>query len=106
MRILLDENLPADFAALVTGHSVDAVTKVGWTGIRNGDLLRLAARDFEVFVTMDRNIEHQQNLSRWKLRIIVLPAPSNRLPHFAPLAPALMKALRKIKPGQLLSIGS
>jgi hypothetical protein len=53
---------------------------------------------------MDQNIQHQQNLAMRKLRIIVLRAPSNRMPHLWPLVPSVLQVLRKIKPGQILSI--
>ena len=106
MRILLDENLPADLAGMLSGHRVDTVAGAGWAGIRNGTLLRLAASRYEAFITMDSNIQHQQNLAQWKLPIIVLRAPSNRMLHLKPLIPAIVDALRKIKSGQLLSVGS
>lgn len=106
MRILLDENLPADLALLLAGHDVDTVTKAGWSGVQNGKLLQLADQNYEAFLTMDRNIEHQQNLAIRKVRIIVLRAPSNRIAHLAPLVPMIIETLRKIKPGQLRSIGA
>ena len=81
------------------------VTGAGWAGIQNGKLLRLAAERYDVFVTMDGSIEHQQNRSQLKLRIVVLRAALNRLQHLVPLVPELLRALQKIKPGQLVLVG-
>ena len=62
MRILLDENFPADFSKLLVGHEVFTVHSLGWSGVKNGELLRRAHSVCEVFVTLDRNLEFQQNL--------------------------------------------
>jgi predicted nuclease of predicted toxin-antitoxin system len=105
MRILFDENLPVDLADKVSGHHVVTVRDAGWAGIQNGKLLRLANEHYAVFVTMDRSLEHQQNLAALRLRIILKRALSNRMIHLNPLIEALRDVLRKIKPGQLVSIG-
>ena len=85
---------------------MDTVATVGWAGIQNWELLRLARERYEVLVTMDRSLEHQQNLALLRLRIVLLRAPSNRMLHLRPLIPFVLEALRKIKPGQLISIGA
>ena len=79
----------------------------GWAGLRNGDLLRrAAAAGFEVFVTGDRNLTYQQNLSGSPLRIIVLVAKSNRLDDLLPLIPALLLAIEGARPGEIRRVGS
>ena len=62
--ILLDEDLPRRLASLLVGHNVSTVQHSGWTGIKNGKLLVLAAAEFDVFLTMDRNLEFQQKPCR------------------------------------------
>ena len=62
MRVLLDESLPRQLARLLPEHDVRTVAAVGWTGIRNGELLKLAVDNFDAFLTADQNVEHQQNL--------------------------------------------
>lgn len=57
MRILLDESLPHDLAPLIIGHDVSTVGAEGWSSVKNGKLLALAATTFEVFITADRNLE-------------------------------------------------
>jgi predicted nuclease of predicted toxin-antitoxin system len=68
MRILLDEDLPRRFADLLVGHQVSTVQRSGWSGIKNGQLLALAAPQFDVILTMDRNIEFQQNVAAFRLQ--------------------------------------
>lgn len=105
MRILLDENIPVAFAAELIGHDVDTVTGVGWAGVKNGKLLRLASETYDAFVTMDRSIEHQQNVSELPFGIVVLRAPSNRLVHLRPLAPGILAVLADLAPGRLQHVG-
>jgi predicted nuclease of predicted toxin-antitoxin system len=62
MRILLDENFPLDFARLLAGHEVYTVHSLSWSGVKNGELLRRAKDVCDVFVTLDRNLEFQQNI--------------------------------------------
>ena len=106
MRILLDENIPVDLATQLVGHQVDTVAGVGWAGIANGKLLDRASERYEAFVTMDRNIEYQQNISKLPIRVVVLRAPSNRLVHLRPLVPTILHALAALAPGQLTHVGA
>ena len=80
VRVLLDEQLPRHLARELRGHDVSTVQQKGWAGLKNGELLRMAAdAGFDVFVTADRNLEFQQNLSQTGLGVILLVAPSNAL---------------------------
>jgi len=106
VRILLDENIPVAFAAELSGHDVDTVTGVGWAGVKNGQLLRLASETYDAFVTMDRSIEQQQKVSELPFGIVVLRAPSNRLVHLRPLAPAILNVLQELAPGRLQHVGA
>ena len=63
MRILLDESLPRPLARLLTEHEVRTVAAMGWAGTRNGELLQLAAGEFEALLTADQNLEHQRRAS-------------------------------------------
>ena len=63
MRVLLDENLPHDLTEALVGLEVVTVQDVGWAGVKNGELLRRASGQVDAFVTMDRNLRHQQNLA-------------------------------------------
>lgn len=101
MRILLDEDLPRRLGALLAGHEVNTVQRSGWSGIKNGRLLSLAAARFDVFLTMDQNLEFQQNLSSLPIAVLVNEAPSNRIEALQPLAPAVLRALNHLPPRTL-----
>jgi len=76
-----------------------------WAGLKNGELLRVAAdAGFEVLVTADRNLQFQQNLSQSRLGIILLIAPSNALEDILPLVPNLLATILKASPGRLLRV--
>ena len=106
MRILLDENIPIDFAAELQGHEVSTVVELGWSGVLNGELMRRARDRFEVFVTLDRNIEFQQNIPVLSFGIIIVRALSNRMIHLRPLTSAILVAVSAAKPGQLQKVGT
>ena len=93
MRIQLDESLPRPLARLLPEHEVRTVAAMGWTGIRNSELLQLAAGEFDAFLTADQNLEHQQNLNALPIAIVLLVAPTNRIEYFRPLIPALLRTL-------------
>ena len=106
MRILLDENLPVDLAAELADHEVASVIRLGWQGIKNSDLLRRARGRFEVLLTMDSNLEFQQNVAGFEVAILVLVACSNRMVHLRPLVPGILTALKTVRAGELRRVGS
>ena len=74
--------------------------------MKNGERLALAAAEFDVFVTMDRNFEFQQNLGALPIAVLVIEVVSNRLQHLAPIVPAILKGLDDIPPRSLRRIGA
>jgi hypothetical protein len=72
MKILLDECVPWPMHKFLTGHECTTAQQRGWGGIKNGDLLRLAETEFELFITSDQNIRYQQNLAGRKIAILEL----------------------------------
>ena len=104
MRILLDENLDWRLKRSLPGHVVDSVQLNGWAGIENGELLTQAATEFDVFITMDGNIQFQQDYAKLALIIVTLKAPSNRLKDTLPLMARVLAALPSLKPGTLTVI--
>ena len=105
MRVLLDENLPRALATEFTGHEVSTVQAVGWSGTTNGELLRRAQGTFDALLSMDRGLQHQQNLSTLRLRIVGIRAPSNRMVHLRPLVGGILDTLASLPPGQLGEVG-
>jgi len=106
MRVLLDENLPRRLLGLLgEDHAAVTVAKAGWKGKKNGELLAAAEGEFDVLLTMDRGIEHQQNLSRFDLAIVRLVAPGNTYEDLAPLMAEVDTAIRRARPGRVLRVG-
>lgn len=106
MRLLLDESVPVKFRHLLPTHDVRTVVEKGWTGIKNGKLLVLAATEFDAFVTVDKNLPYQQNLTTLPVTVIVLDALSNDLPALLPLIPALERALASMKSRTFMLVSS
>jgi len=102
--VLLDECLDWRLARDLKPHRVSTVAKAGWSGLKNGVLLRHAAAEFDVFVTVDRNLSFQQKLIDFDIAVLVLQAPSNRLSALLPLAPKLVSAIATAKPGHVVFI--
>jgi len=77
---------------------------MNWAGIKNGNLLALAQKQFDVFITVDRNISFQQHLPKFHIAVLILRGKTNRLADLKPLIPRLLKALPDIKPQRLTII--
>jgi hypothetical protein len=81
------------------GHEIATVAEAGWAGVKNGALLQLAATRFEVLLTVDRNLEYQQNFSSLTIAVIVVDSPSNDVEVLRPLMPKVLEALATAKLG-------
>lgn len=104
MKVVIDECLPRRLAKALTGHKVCTVQQIRLNGLLNGALLKAINDDFDVFITIDQNLVFQQNLKSVKMAVIVLCARTNRFDDIQPLIPATLKALQKIRPGQIIQI--
>ena len=102
MKILIDECTPHVLKRLLTDVEITTVQDLGWTGITNGSLLRLAEGQFDVLITSDQNIRYQQNLANRELAIIQLP--TNQVPLVIKLAPAVQAAMGGIQKGEFVEI--
>ena len=105
MRILLDESLPRKLALELTGHEAQTVQRRGWSGLKNGALLRAASQEFQVLITGDQNLEFQQNPAALPISVIILVAVNNRIETLRPLVPRVLEVLQSIRPGQLVRVG-
>ena len=77
---------------------------MGWGGITNGKLLALAQQNFDVFVTVDQNLEYQQNLTQFSLGLVVVTVPDNNIKYFSPIFPDLLKAVEAVGSGKVIHI--
>jgi hypothetical protein len=99
VRILLDECVDWRLSRDIVGHQVKTAHQMGWAAIKNGELLTLASQHFDAFVTVDRNLAFQQNVSTYSIAIVVLRARSNRLADLRTLVPKLIGAIEIARPG-------
>ena len=106
MRILLDENLPRKLAGHLVGHACRTVVECGWSGKKNGELLCLADTQFDVLLTLDKNLPFQQNLDTKRIAVLIVRARSNRIQDLLPVIAECLAALMTIQPRQVVRVGS
>ena len=106
VRVLLDECLPRRLKRELLGHDARTAPEMGWASKTNGELLALAAAEFDVFLTSDRNISYQQNVSAFEIAVIVLVAGSNSIDDLRPLVPRILEALAIVNPGTVTLVGA
>jgi len=86
------------------GHYAVSAQKKGWGGIKNGTLLELAEKEFDVFITGDRNLSFQQAVTKFDIAVVVIHAPSTQLHHTLPLMPKVLGALSALKPCHVVNV--
>ena len=106
MKILLDECVDRRLMRDLVGHSVSTVPRRGWAGIKNGDLLSLAEKEFDAFITIDQNLSTQQDLTKFKIAVLLIRAGTNRLEDIRPFASELLRKLPEAKANVLTVVGS
>jgi predicted nuclease of predicted toxin-antitoxin system len=105
MRVLIDECLNWRLGRALKGHFAISVQKMGWSGIKNGELLRLAVeQNFDVFLTGDRNLRFQQNVSKIGVAVIVLESNGVQLHETLPLVPKILEVLATIQRGEVVRV--
>ena len=105
MKILLDECLPLDFRHSFPTHDAHTAQWAKLKGKKNGELLRCAeASGYEVLLTVDQGIPHQQRSAGRKLAIILLRSRTNQLEDLLPLVDAILEELGTIQPNQTVVV--
>ncbi len=102
MRILIDECVPKIVKKRLSHFDIETVQEIGWSGVKNGELIKLAEADFDVFVTSDKNLQYQQNLKNRKMAFLILP--SNQVPIIEKLLPEIEEVLTNIKSDDFIEI--
>lgn len=105
MRIILDECLPRRLIRDISEHAVTTVPRQGWAGMTNGALIERISPEFDIFITMDSNIVHQQNLSGADVCLSVLHGSNSRYETLRPLVPAMRNAIAAAQPGRVFHVG-
>jgi hypothetical protein len=106
VRVLLDECLPRRLKRELVGHDTKTAPEMGWASKRNGELLALATGQFDVFLTADRNLSYQQDVSSFDIAIVVLVARSNRFEDLRPLASRILEVLAVAERGAVTLVGA
>lgn len=106
MKVFVDECVDWRLARDIEGHEVKTARQMGWSTVKNGELLALAAKEFDVFVTVDRNLSFQQNLPAFSIAVIVLRASTNRLADLKPLVPQLLACIAGAEKGAVEYVGA
>lgn len=110
MLTLLDEQVPVEFAGVLDTaapgrHQIRTVAEMGWRGTKNGELLRrMREAGFDVMLTADRHIEHQQNIARSGVGLVIMHPRRVRMQELVPLAPAVLDALDAVEPGVVIHV--
>lgn len=105
MKVLLDECLPRKLKHHLAGHECFTVPEAGWAGKKNGELLSLAEESHvDVFLTLDRGVEYEQNLKGREIAVILISASSSRLVDLLPLVPAVVTALPFARVGKVIRV--
>jgi len=78
VRILFDHGVPVPLRKKLSGHQISTAHEMGWNQVSNGELISKAEGSFDVFISTDQNLKHQQNLKNRKIAILVLPTTSWR----------------------------
>jgi hypothetical protein len=101
MRILLDECVHAGIKKAFPGHAVQTVSEMGWNGVKNGKLLALIDGNFDLFLTIDQNIRHQQNLANLPFAMLFISVPNNMIDSYLPLFDLMKETVHDLKPGEV-----
>jgi predicted nuclease of predicted toxin-antitoxin system len=106
VKILLDENLDWRLRRELSGHVVESVPLIGWTGLKNSELLEHARGEFDVLIIMDAGLSFQQDLIKYQIAVVVLKAPSNRLADTRLLMSRVIALPPTLKPGTLTIVSA
>jgi hypothetical protein len=104
MKLLLDECVVHDLKHDLVGHEVSTVVEAGFGGLENGELLGAASGNFDVLITVDRNLPFQQNISSLQIAVLILMAHGITYADLRPLVPDVLASLSTIQPGELLRV--
>jgi predicted nuclease of predicted toxin-antitoxin system len=103
-RVLFDENMPRKLRRDLPEFSIRTAQEQGWSAYRNGELLKRAAAEFEVLVTIDQRMRYQQNLSQLEIAVVVIDVRDTRLVHLRALLPELRQAIAFVQVGQVVVV--
>lgn len=102
MRILFDQGTPLPLREHLSKHTVTTAFELGWSNLKNGELLTAAETSFDLFITTDQQLRYQQNLAGRQLAILVLMTTS--WPRIRRSVFQVEEAIERIRPGEYLEV--
>lgn len=103
-RVLFDENIPRQLRRELPEFTVRTVQQENWSGFRNGALLTQASSTFDVLLTADQRLRHQQNVSKFDIGVVVVETYDTRIRNLRRYLPEIRDALRDVAPGAVVVI--
>ena len=103
-RVLFDEDMPRQLRRDLPEFEIRTVQEEGWSSVQNGELLRRASVSFDVLVTADQRLQHQQNIAAFNIGVVVIVAVDTRLPSLRRALPQLTVAISNVSPGSLVIV--
>ena len=104
MRVLIDECVDPRVKTLFADHTVATVYERGWDELKDGPLLMVAQREFDVLLTLDGNLEFQQNLSKYSIGVVVAHVPKNQLRYYQAIRADLIAAIQQVQVGKVIHV--
>ena len=104
MRILIDECVDPRVRTLFPGHEARTVHDMGWDRLADGPLLELAEQSFDVMITIDRSLEYQQNLGKFRLGVVVVEVPKNQMRWYRAAQAKMLAAVERMEPGRAIHV--
>lgn len=105
MKILIDECLPVKLKRNFFDHEVLTISNELWNGKKNGELLSLAEKEFDIFLTIDQNLSYQQNIPGYDIAVIAIRAKSNVIENLEPLIPFVLEIFGSLEKGKVYKVG-
>jgi hypothetical protein len=102
--VLFDEDVPRQLRRDLQEFAIRTVQEEGWSSVKNGELLRLSSSTFDVFVTADKQLRHQQNISRHQIGVVVIATRDTRLPRLQQVLEELRTAIRDVTSGTVMIV--
>lgn len=109
MRVLFDENVPRKLRQHLPTHSISTVQEMGWSSLKNGQLLKMADGRFDVLLTVDKNLRYQNNLTGLRIGVLTILVRVNKLAHLIPIVELISQELERfprLPPGTIRCVGS
>ena len=103
-RVLFDEDVPRQLRRELPEFQIRTVQEEAWSSVKNGELLLCGSRSFDVLVTADKRLRHQQNISRYNIGVVVIATRDTRLPRLQEVVDELREAIRDVPSGSVVIV--